>query len=234
MLATANIGGDIVATRQVADEPSSGCRPLCTADSPIERFEDWIRASGGIFNGVSLKSEALQERGVVTHRSIAADENLVAIIPRSCIITSQMGVDSPLGKQVWAQRNALPAFERNHFLACFLLDDMRNEASFFRPYYDVLPKDLHNMPVFWPDSVLEENLKGSAFLECVIRLNREHRDHYECMCKLVPEMERHSFEDYRRARMSCSRNYRLVIDGKLTTCLVPFADMFNHQVIQRL
>lgn len=49
------------------------------------------------------------------------------------------------------------------FLMLFILTDMRRPDSFFRPYYDLLPTTLGNMPIFWREEELEL-LRGSYLI----------------------------------------------------------------------
>lgn len=45
----------------------------------------------------------------------------------------------------------------------FVLLDMLNKESFFRPYYDILPMEYPNMPIFWGEDELKY-LEGSYML----------------------------------------------------------------------
>ena len=203
--------------------------PAVSDRARLKSCEAWIKSNGGSIYNVSIANGDCEERGVVATAHVLKEQP-VARIPKNCIITSKMGANCTLGQQISAHRSALPAFERQIFLLCFLLDDMTRKNSRFKPYYDILPQNLRNMPVFWADSELDA-FCGSDFRNCVRRRQRVYRDHYMCLFKAVPAMRCHSFEAYSWARMIVSsRNFGVVMDGKPTSCLIPFADMFNHHL----
>ena len=49
------------------------------------------------------------------------------------------------------------------FLMLFILVDRKDPDSFFKPYYDILPATLSNMPVFWTEAELAL-LQGSPLI----------------------------------------------------------------------
>ena len=52
---------------------------------------------------------------------------------------------------------------------------------------------------------------------------------YLTLCSEIPEMSKFSLREYLKASMIiASRAFGTIIDGKETTSLVPYADMFNH------
>lgn len=110
-----------------------------------------------------------------------------------------------------------------------MLIDRKNMTSFFRPYYDILPESLNNMPIFW--TVDELNYLSGSYLLTQIeeRVSAIEAD-YTAICNLYPKFYQiASMEDFKWARMCvCSRNFGLVINGVKTAALVPYADMLNH------
>lgn len=111
----------------------------------------------------------------------------------------------------------------------FMLIDMKNPKSFFKPYYDILPATLNNMPIFWTDEELRF-LQGSYILEQIQERNEAIESDYSSICDLVPEFAHIStLHQFKWARMCvCSRNFGLTINGVQTAALVPYADMLNH------
>lgn len=111
----------------------------------------------------------------------------------------------------------------------FMLIDMKRPDSFFKPYYDILPKTLSNMPVFWEPHEIKY-LEGSYLIEQIEERNTAIEADYEAICSLVPEFRSIStLHEFKWARMCvCSRNFGLVINGIQTAALVPYADMLNH------
>jgi histone-lysine N-methyltransferase SETD3 len=110
-----------------------------------------------------------------------------------------------------------------------MLLDRRRPNSFFKPYYDILPETLSNMPIFWEANELQY-LDGSYLVEQIDERNIAIEQDYEAICTLVPQFrDLCSLHDFKWARMCvCSRNFGLVINGTQTAALVPYADMLNH------
>ncbi len=115
------------------------------------------------------------------------------------------------------------------FLMLFMLIDRASPNSFFKPYYDILPATLHNMPIFWTDAELAL-LTGSHLLEQIRERNAAIATDYTTILSLDPSFEAIcSLDDFKWARMCvCSRNFGMQINGVRTAALVPYADMLNH------
>jgi hypothetical protein len=51
---------------------------------------------------------------------------------------------------------------------------------------------------------------------------------YDKICSCIPEFKQFGFQEYCKAMtLVCSRSLGLKVEGKLETCMVPLADMFN-------
>lgn len=111
----------------------------------------------------------------------------------------------------------------------FMLIDMKNRSSFFKPYYDILPQKLNNMPIFWTPEELKY-LEGSYLREQIDERNAAIEADYNTICKVRPDFaDIATIHEFKWARMCvCSRNFGLVINGVQTAALVPYADMLNH------
>ena len=111
----------------------------------------------------------------------------------------------------------------------FMLVDRLKPNSFFKPYYDILPATLHNMPIFWQPHELKY-LEGSYLIEQIEERNVAIKSDYLSICNVVPEFNQvATLEEVKWARMCvCSRNFGLVINGIQTAAMVPYADMLNH------
>ncbi|KAL7466464.1 hypothetical protein ACHAXS_006759 [Conticribra weissflogii] len=158
-------------------------------------------------------------------------QTTVVSIPRRCLITVEMGQATPIGRKILASSLELDA-PKHIFLMVFLLWDrkVRGPASFFHPYYEILPKSLRNMPVFWTEDELR-HLQGSHLLVQIRDRLDAIRDDYQAICSVCPDFPAvASLRDFQWARMIvCSRNFGLLVDGHRTSALVPHADMLNHR-----
>jgi len=175
------------------------------------------------------ESESSEMRGV--HARVTIPPNCVCVsIPRKCLITVEMGQATPIGQAVLNSDLDLDA-PKHIFLMIYLLWDQKvnGDKSFFKPYYDILPKTLSNMPIFWSDEELSY-LEGSYLLAQIADRNDAITDDYHAICEIAPELpEIANLDEFKWARMCvCSRNFGLQIDGHRTSALVPHADMLNH------
>ncbi len=111
----------------------------------------------------------------------------------------------------------------------YMLIDRKNPTSFFKPYYDILPPTLSNMPIFWKPHELKY-LEGSYLLEQIAERSEAIEQDYRAICELYPKFVHiATVEEFKWARMCvCSRNFGMVINGVQTAALVPYADMLNH------
>ena len=139
-----------------------------------------------------------------------------------------LNVSFQIGKMILSSGIDLDA-PKHIFLMIFILVDRKNPQSFFRPYYDILPKTLNNMPIFWNQAELKY-LEGSYLLEQIKERNQAIEDDYAAICSIAPHFSNYSnLQEFKWARMCvCSRNFGLVINGIQTAAMVPYADMLNH------
>jgi len=175
------------------------------------------------------KQEESEMRGVHARGHIPAD-TVCMMIPRRCLITVEMGQATPLGQTILNSDLDLDA-PKHIFLMIYVLWDRKvnGSNSFFHPYYEILPRTLKNMPIFWtPDEL--KLLEGSYLLEQIADRNNAIRQDYNAICQVAPELQDLcTLDEFKWARMCvCSRNFGLQIDGHRTSALVPHADMLNH------
>lgn len=173
-------------------------------------------------------SDESEMRGV--HACTHIPPNTICVtIPRRCLITVEMGQATPIGQAILNSDLDLDA-PKHIFLMIYLLWDRKvnNRKSFFYPYYEMLPKTLRSMPIFWSQEELSE-LEGSYLLTQIADRNEAIAEDYHSICQIAPLGSICTIEEFKWARMCvCSRNFGLQIDGHRTSALVPHADMLNH------
>ena len=74
---------------------------------------------------------------------------MVLYIPKTHLITLEMARQTPVGKKMMAVSLQLLS-PKHSYLSTFLLDERRNEDSWWKPYLNMLPSDFDNMPIFFP------------------------------------------------------------------------------------
>jgi len=198
-----------------------------TYDERIKVFEDWLLANGSEFPKLTMQKYDDEVRGVHARETIGPDEVIVEV-PLSCLITVEMGKETSVGRAVMAADLELDA-PKHVFLMLFMLIDRKAENSHFKPYYDILPETLSNMPIFWSQEELAL-LQGSYLLTQIEDRNRAIETDYNAICELCPGFaDIATLEDFKWARMCvCSRNFGITVDGVRTSAMVPYADMLNH------
>jgi histone-lysine N-methyltransferase SETD3 len=188
-------------------------------------------------------------RGCHTKEDIYDDEVIIEV-PLKCLITVEMGKETEvitvfvtqisaqytssvrlplqIGQVIIKSRIELDA-PKHIFLMIFMLVDRKNPNSFFKPYYDILPPTLNNMPIFWEPAELKY-LTGSYLLEQIDERNVAIEADYLAICGVAPEFRQIcTLQEFKWARMCvCSRNFGLTINGIQTAAMVPYADMLNH------
>lgn len=179
---------------------------------------------------VGLEEGDESEMRGVHARSHIPPNTLVMSIPRRCLITVEMGQATPIGQAILNSDLDLDA-PKHIFLMLYLLWDRKvnGSNSFFHPYYEVLPKTLRNMPIFWSVAELAE-LNGSYLQQQIADRNQAIAEDYHAICEVAPQMRDFAtLNEFKWARMCvCSRNFGLQVDGHRTSALVPHADMLNH------
>ena len=101
----------------------------------------------------------------------------------------------------------------------------------FGPWFDLLPDNYEEYPLFYKEDELEY-LKGSPSLEQLQSIKDAINGVYEVMSKEIEEFKElqvHPSEFNQIMTAIYSRSIGLVVNGELTTCLVPYFDMLNHR-----
>ena len=175
------------------------------------------------------EEEESEMRGIHARHHIPPN-TICMSIPRRCLITVEMGQATSIGQAIYQSDLDLDA-PKHIYLMIYILWDMKVQGSlsFFAPYYATLPKTLHNMPIFWTQTELDE-LQGSYLLHQIADRNHAIAEDYHTICSVAPSLQSIcTLEEFKWARMCvCSRNFGLQIDGHRTSALVPHADMLNH------
>lgn len=150
-------------------------------------------------------------------------------IPRRCLITVEMGQATAVGQAILNSDLDLDAPKHIYLMIYVLWDRKVNGCnSFFHPYYEILPRTLSNMPIFWSPEELA-CLEGSYLLHQIADRNQAISEDYHAICQIAPLEKICTLDEFKWARMCvCSRNFGLQIDGHRTSALVPHADMLNH------
>jgi len=206
---------------------STGGAKVAEGDDKMAVFEKWLLENGSKYPQLEMREYDEEVRGVHAKEDISPDVNIVEI-PLCCLITVEMGKQTEVGQAVLAANLDLDA-PKHVFLMLYMLIDRKDPNSFFKPYYDILPPTLSNMPIFWSEEELRW-LDGSYLQTQIEDRKFAIENDYSSICELCPNFANiATLDDFKWARMCvCSRNFGLVINGTRTSAMVPLADMLNH------
>ena len=189
----------------------------------FDRFEKWLIDNGAKFPGLYFKMYGPDQRGVHCKQDIDRNRRIM-YVPLKCLITDQMARQTKTGQLLISIEKRLSAPNHNQIIV-FMLEDMMKKDSFFKPYYDILPKDVTNFPVFWTDKEIGY-LKGSSLPGEILKKGKVH---YNIIGGLIPGFfDNFTFENFVVSYGVGSRNFTITIDGSKRTSMVPQADMLNH------
>ena len=165
-------------------------------------------------------------RGIKAKSPIKKDEIILAI-PKECLISLELALSTEYGKKIGEFMYQELASPKHCLLSSFILFEKNNPK--WKYYFDLLPKDFSNFPIFYTDAELNY-LKGSPFLHQIIDKKSDMKRDYLKLCERVPYFINFSFQEFMKARMIISsRIFGISINNYKTDVLVPFADLLNHK-----
>ena len=165
-------------------------------------------------------------RGVLAKGNISKDE-IIMTIPRDCLISLENALDTSYGKKIGEfMYNELNS-PKHCLLSSFLLYEEKNPK--YKYYFDLLPKDFSNFPIFYTNKELEY-LKGSPFLSQILEKKEDMKNDYNKICEYLPDFKQFSYLKFVEARvLISSRIFGISINENKTDVLAPFADLLNHK-----
>ena len=189
-------------------------------------FLKWCNDNGAILSELSLQTYKNNERGIHSINGIRKGKTLIEI-PEKLIITDKMGEESEYGKIIKKYQKHFKNIKLIYVIIYILQTNKKN--NFFKPYYDILPKDTSNFPIFWDkeDIIL---LSGSNSVNEIINRQNNILNEYKKLCEIIPEFKNnHDIKDFIWVRSIVgSRNFGITIDNKHRVAMVPVSDLLNH------
>ena len=165
-------------------------------------------------------------RGVLAKGNILKDE-IIMTIPKDCLISLKTALETSYGKKIGEfMYNELNS-PKHCLLSSFLLYEEKNPK--YKYYFDLLPKDFSNFPIFYTNKELEY-LKGSPFLSQILEKKEDMKSDYNKICEYLPDFKQFSYLKFVEARvLISSRIFGIAINENKTDVLAPFADLLNHK-----
>ena len=165
-------------------------------------------------------------RGVLAKSNILKDE-IIMTIPKDCLISLETALATSYGKKIGEfMYNELNS-PKHCLLTSFLLYEEKNPK--YKYYFDLLPKDYSNFPIFYTNKELEY-LKGSPFLPQILEKKEDMKADYNKLCEYLPDFKQFPYIKFCEARvLISSRIFGIAINENKTDVLAPFADLLNHK-----
>ena len=165
-------------------------------------------------------------RGVIAKSPIKKDE-IILSIPKECLISLELVLETEYGKKIGEIMFNELTSPKHCLLSSFILFEKNNPKWKF--YFDLLPKDFSNFPIFYTDDELQY-LKGSPFLNQILDKKSDMKKDYLKLCEYIPLFNQFTFDEFMEARMIISsRIFGISINNNKTDALVPYADLLNHK-----
>jgi len=216
---------------KLLDELKINEKQLMSAQNPEgDKFEGmvkWLKDGGAKFPMLYMQYYSADYRGVHCLCKVPANQ-IVLYIPFDHIMTSEVAKESDIGKKIIDSGVELRS--KHSYLAAYLCQEKaKGRDSYWWPYMNILPEKYRNMPIFFTPEELNW-LKGSFTLDKIHDRIDSLRREYENIKRAVPEFGRYTHWEFVWARLVViTRIFGLVIKGKKTDGLVPYADMLNHK-----
>ena len=197
----------------------------------MEAFVKWLEKHNINMKNIKIEMGENNERKVISIHPINTGEN-VMLIPKKLLINSSKIEKMPVGRQI------LRLFQKESELTKAIINittyilfcsvDYTGYTKFWDPYFEIFPKNLDHIPLFWSKAQLKY-LKGSHILVNIRDRLRKIRNEYNILKKNIKDFTLFTFDMYKHVRcLVSSRNFRLNIDGVNCSTMVPLADMLNH------
>ena len=207
-------------------------------NSKNQIFKNYIKnliEKGLYINNIDIILEDKNNRKIKAINEIKKNEILVKV-PYNLIISLDKMFSSELNIYIKDYINDLKknlkTFNQT-LLSIFILYEMnKNKESIWYNYFNFLPYNYDNFPIFYPNNLLTK-LKGTSFLSILENKKIDILNDYKIISEILNnKLFNFNFYEFNIAYcIVSSRIFGSFINNSKTDILVPFADMFNHSNI---
>lgn len=187
----------------------------------IERQLAWAQAAGASWNGIEFHVDAGGNASVLATRKLSSGEPILTI-PRRLMIVDNELVASTTGELALG----FPEPSPRDVLAAWLPLEAREPTSRWHAYFDALPVQLAELPMFHDEGDLAA-LAGTAAHALAAEKNRDVHATYG---RLSPELRaRLSLADFAwGCAVVMSRGFHAPGAVEHRIALIPLVELFNH------
>ena len=178
-------------------------------------------------DNISIKYNRKVYREIISTDKISKGDTVLEI-SKDCIIISEMGRNTEIGKEVIDKKLSL--ISKHNWITFVLLEILKKKSKWksWESYLNILPMSFDFIPIFFKKQYLEY-LTGSQCVHKICQRRLLILKDYETLSKYINEMKKYTYGEYIWARtVVITRIFGIVVDGIKTQALVPFADMLNH------
>jgi len=191
----------------------------------IEEFIQWMRDNGAQFKNFRMKYYAPDYRGIHTYEKIEPNEVLLKV-PFEMIITPQLGKETDIGRQIEKKKVKI-SWDYLVYITIFLMIEMHNPKSKWKPYLDVYPRLVNNFPIFYTNEE-KRLLTGTPMLEHIATEYKMLSEEYKRLVTAIPEFKQFTEEEYIRNKvLVVSRIFYVKIHGVENRIMVPLAGILT-------
>lgn len=196
----------------------------------VENFKNWL--GGDVYGDfLEIKEYSPIMRGIYSKKNIDAGTKFIRIPKSKIIYTGHAKKTSKIIQEHFIDKKNLFSSPDHVFITIYMIETWFGDLnSDFKSYYEILPPNLNNIPLFWTKKQLKM-LEGSPIITDIKLKNNKIRGEYNIIVEYAPEFKiLANFERYKYVRcLVSSRNFSINVDGVSSQAMAPLADMFNHK-----
>lgn len=187
----------------------------------IEQFTKWMRDGKAKFKNFRMKYYGPDYRGIHTYERIEPNDVFLKV-PYELIITPQSGRETSIGKKI-EKTKVKVHWDYLVYITIFLMTEMHNPKSKWKPYMDVYPKLANVFPIFYTEEE-KSLLCGTPMLDQIASEYKMLSDEYDRLLGAIPEFKEFTKEEYIRNKiLVVSRIFYVKLHGKEERIMVPLA-----------
>ena len=220
-----------VFSKHLSPQPEQVCYPGDFNPNKAERYEvlrEWLISRGAEVENTEA-FEFTPDQFALRAKTEIKTGKQIAFIPLDCMMTANIIEQAQI---VQALKSLGGDTYEDYYQALFVLEEMKNPESAWKPYFDILPIDTSNFPVLWNSEEFEW-LRGTAVWQRTLNKRETFERVYNEIAREVFEFgEEHSLHEFLVARLlTDSRAFKIPADSpesEPSSAVVPWADTCNH------
>lgn len=204
---------------------STNTSQLETATTSNDRLFQWAKSHGMKIADVEIAINPLGLRGLFATSPLKSGQAM-AHIPWQCIIhTHQVRCSKEI--QALLNGNKQPLSE-HEFIALFMLCQANQTNSHWQAYYDSLPQDMSQHPLFYTETTLAQ-ITNPRILHVLDKRQRFLKQSYETLMPIIHKIPHiHLFKYLKTRTLINTRCFSVKRYGQEQVAMIPIMDMMNH------